>query len=203
MRLRDVPFGVWKQIFSDRPNKHDPTLSALFPTDSGLASTIPALQPLSGLQTQPEPFETMARSLVEYAKTPPLVLVLDDLHAADALSLQAFRILAREFSRIGTLIICVYRDSESQRFQEFADLLADPLIRDSKRISLAAFDYEETREFAQSKIAGATIEQTMGVLRDLTGGNPGLLEVALRRNLVRRKHRSGPENGWAVCSEPR
>ena len=54
---------------------------------------------------------------------------------------------------MGTLVIGVYRESAIKRFQEFDDLLLDPLIRDSKRISLAAFNMQETREFAQSRTA--------------------------------------------------
>ncbi len=180
-RLRDVPFGVWKQLLSDHPGRDDSRLDVL-PADLDSGERTPA--PLPGYQTHSEPFDSMARRLVEYAKTPPLVLVLDDLHAADRLSLQAFRVLAREFSRIGALVIGVYSDSETKRFQEFAELLVDPLIRDCRRLSLAAFDDDETREFAQSKLANAMEEHTLTSLRDLTGGNPRLLEIALRRKLV-------------------
>ena len=78
-------------------------------------------------------------------------MILDDLHAADPLSLQAFKVLGLELSRAGSMVIGVYRDSEVRRFQEFSDLLLDPLIRNSRQILLGAFDDVETREFAASR----------------------------------------------------
>jgi hypothetical protein len=180
-RFRDaLPFGVWKEILSDQPNRQD-----CFPIEPASASIASApLQPFTDRQTHPELFETTARALVEHARTQPLVLVLDDLYAADPLSLQAFRVFARELSRFGTVVIGVYRDSEIKRFQEFADLLVDPLIRDSKRISLAGFDDAETREFVRSRTASAPEEGTLETLHALTGGNPRLLDIALRYHLL-------------------
>ena len=181
-RFRDaLPFGVWKQILSDQPNLQDASQSDFLPSEPAQALTSFApLQALSNRQTQPELFETTARALVEHARTQPLVLILDDLPAADPLSLQAFRVFACELSRFGTVVIGVYRDSEIRRFQEFADLLVDPLIRDSKRISLAGFDDEETREFVESRIANPPEEGTLAALHALTAGNPRLLDIALR-----------------------
>ena len=184
-RFRDAhPFAVWKQILCDPPNRHDESRSDFLSSDSAPALIASApLRPFSDQQTNPELFETTARALVEHARTQPLVLVLDDLYAADPLSLQALRVFARELSRFGTVVIGVYRDSEINRFPKFADLLLDPLIRDSKRISLAAFDEEETREFLQSRTASPPEQGTLEELHALTGGNPRLLDVAVRHRL--------------------
>jgi hypothetical protein len=184
-RLRDtLPFGVWRQILSEQPIQRDASRSDFLP-----AATVPELvslpsQPFADRQTHPELFENTARALVEHARTQPLVLVLDDLFAADPLSLQAFRVLARELSRFGTVVVGVYRDSEIRRFQEFADFLMDPLIRDSKRISLAGFDDEETREFVEFRTGTPLKEGALEVLRALTGGNPRLLDLAVRERLL-------------------
>ena len=185
-RFRDaLPFGVWKQILSDQPNLHDRSRSEFLPSDPSQALVASApLEAFTDRQTHPELFETTARVLVEHARTQPLVLILDDLYAADPLSLQALRVFARELSRFGTVVIGVYRDSEIKRFQEFAEFLTDPLIRDSKRISLAAFDDEETREFVQSRTASQPDEGTLETLHNLTGGNPRLLDLALRHRLL-------------------
>jgi hypothetical protein len=185
VRFRDaLPFGVWKQILSDRPLGHDSSQADFRRIDSTSALVPEPLQPFADCRTNPELFETTARVLVEHARTQPLILVLDDLYAADSLSLEAFRVFARELSRFGTIVIGVYRDLEINRLQEFADLLADPVIRDSKRISLAAFDDEETRQFVQSRTAGPVEEGTLGALRAFTEGNPRLLDIALRHHLL-------------------
>jgi len=185
VRFRDVPFGLWKQILSDRPDQHEASGSAVLPIGSSSALIVSSpFQPPTDHQTNSTLFEAAACALVEHTKTQPLVLVFDDLHAADPVSLQAFRVLARELARFGTLVIGAYRDSEINRFHEFGDLLLDPQIRDSKKISLAVFDDEETREFAQSRTAGPLKEETLAALQILTGGNPRLLDIALRSHLA-------------------
>jgi len=184
-RLRDVPFSVWKQILAAQTNGLDSSPADFLPVEP--PSALPASaqgQPIIECQPNQELFETAARALVECARKQALVLVFDDLHAADPQSLHAFRVLARDLSRIGSLIIGVYRDSEVKRFREFGDLLLDPLIRDCTRISLAAFDDEETREFARSRTTNSLLGEKLANLRALTGGNPRLLEIALRHDWV-------------------
>jgi hypothetical protein len=65
-RFRDaLPFGVWKQILSDQPIRHD--ADPIDPAPALLASA--PLQPFTDHQTNPELFETTARALVEHART--------------------------------------------------------------------------------------------------------------------------------------
>lgn len=120
IRFRDVPFGVWKQILSNQSHRYDGSQAVSRPVEAISALIVPT--PLLAVEHQPESelFATTARALVEYASTQQLVLVLDDLHAADPLSLQAFTVLACELSRVGTLVIGVYRESAIKRFQELA-----------------------------------------------------------------------------------
>lgn len=185
VRFRDLPFGVWRQILSDPMTRQDSSSADLPHIEAASLPRAPIPFHRSvGHQIDADLFDTTARALAEQARAQPLVLVLDDLHVADPLSLQAFRVLARELSRFGTLMIGVYRDSEIRRFQEFGELLLDPVIRDSKRISLAPFDDQETREFVQSRVTSPLEEQRLTALRTLTGGNPRLLEIALRRHLL-------------------
>ena len=183
-RFRDtLPFGVWNQIVAYQPDPNDGRPSKFIECDS-YPALVPSPQRFADSQPHAVAFEMTARALVEHARTQPLVLVLDDLYAADSLSLQAFRMLARELSRCGTLVIGIYRNSEIKRFPEFADFLVDPSIRDSKRIALAGFDEIETSEFVQSRIVGPPDERTQQTLLALTGGNPRLLDIALRHDLL-------------------
>ena len=184
-RFRDIPLAVWQQILTEQAKPANATRADFLSPDPALvpAASVP-LQRIIDHQIDSELFESTVTAVVEQAKRQPLVVVLDDLHAADPLSLRAFRVLARELPSAGSLIVGVYRDSESSKAREFADLLLDPMIRDSKRIALAAFDDEETREFAQLRAASPLNEGSLAVLRTLTGGNPRLLEIALRRQLL-------------------
>src|SRR5208283_4676354 len=145
------------------------------------------LIPSQGLDcqaTEGESFEAAGRILVDDARIQPLVLLLDDLHAADPLSLDAFRIFARELSSLGSIVVGIYRDSEVKRFQNFGELLGDPVVRDSERILLEGFDDGEIREFVQARTAKAANPGLLRSLVNLTAGNPRLLDLALRLNLL-------------------
>src|ERR671918_2225084 len=60
-------------------------------------------------------FDAVARFLVTAAEPDGLVLVLDDLHAADAPSLLLLRFLAGEIAESRLLVLGCYRDAELER----------------------------------------------------------------------------------------
>lgn len=101
--------------------------------------------------------------------------------------MRALRLFARELLRLGTIVISVYRDSGITRFQEFADLLADPLIRDCNRLSLVGFDDQEIRQFVESRTASPLTDLKLEKIIALTGGNPRLLDIVLRHHLLEEK----------------
>ena len=55
-------------------------------------------------------FEAATSLLLSATSDRPLVLVLDDLHAADEPSLLLLRFVAREIAASRVLIVCAYRD---------------------------------------------------------------------------------------------
>jgi hypothetical protein len=180
-----IPFGLWKQILSSQLSQ-DGARQIGF---TGAASSIDprGVVPAQGFDSQVvegESLEAAGRILVDDARVQPLVLLLDDLHAADPLSLDAFRIFARELSSLGSIVIGIYRDSEVKRSQDFGELLGDPIVRDGERILLEGFDDGEIREFVQTRTAKAADPGLLRSLVNLTAGNPRLLDLALRFNLI-------------------
>ena len=87
-------------------------------------------------------------------------------------------------SSLGSIVIGIYRDSEIKRFQDFGELLEDPTVRDGERILLEGFDDGEIREFVQARTAKAADPGLLRSLVNLTAGNPRLLDLALRFNLI-------------------
>ena len=69
-------------------------------------------------------FEAASSFLRRAAEAHPLVLVLDDLHAADEPSLLLLRFLAREIADSPLLVVCAFRD-------------VDPALRDPLTSALA------------------------------------------------------------------
>jgi AAA ATPase domain len=100
-----------------------------------IAQLIPALRErLPDLPTPPptEPeaarfrlFDSLAGFLRAAAARRPLLLVLDDLHWADAPSLALLRFLSRELEDAGPLVVGVYRHTEVDQGHPLLETLAD------------------------------------------------------------------------------
>ena len=60
-------------------------------------------------------FDSLASFLQEAAAAQPLVLILDDLHAADEASLRLLQFVARELRGAALLVVGTYRDADLRR----------------------------------------------------------------------------------------
>jgi DNA-binding SARP family transcriptional activator/tetratricopeptide (TPR) repeat protein len=99
-------------------------------------------------------FDSTARFLRNAAAARPLVLVLDDLHAADEPSLLLLRFLAAELAGSRILVVATYRD-------------VDPTVRDP----LASTLVELARESVTRRIElGGLTETDVGRYIELSGG---------------------------------
>src|SRR5208282_1128859 len=84
---------------------------------------------LAGTSMQPEErfllFDAVAGLLKKLAATAPLMMVLDDLHAADEDSLLLLRFIARELQQTRILLVATYREVEVRRSHRYSALLAE------------------------------------------------------------------------------
>src|SRR4051794_32255275 len=122
-------------------------------------------------------FDAIAQFLVATARARPLMVLLDDLHAADAASLVMLRFVSDAVTDAPVLIAGAYREREAQH-HERAESFAE-LSRVATRVSLQGLSVEEVEAY----LAGATGEDPahalVARLHVLTGGNPFFLgEVA-------------------------
>jgi hypothetical protein len=125
-------------------------------------------------------FDALARFLDEAAKERQLLLVVDDLHAADAPSLLLLRFLGEAIAQSRILVLGSYREGE-RRVHEAAELFAE-LVRIARRISLRGLSLAEVEAYLAA-IAGARPPSSVSArLHAVTGGNPFFLdEVVLLR----------------------
>jgi DNA-binding SARP family transcriptional activator len=118
-------------------------------------------------------FDATAALLRRAARAQPLVVVLDDLHAADEPSLLLLRFLARELGQSRILVVGAYRDVDPS--------LRDPLIetvgelgreRVTRRIALVGLGESEVGEYIA--LAGGVEPEPGAVARihGQTEGNP-------------------------------
>jgi tetratricopeptide (TPR) repeat protein len=112
-----------------------------------------------------------ARALLEYVcQDNPLVLTLEDLHAADGDSLSLLQYLARHIASLPVLIIGTYRDVEARALPD-ADALWRT-TRDAEVIELKRLQENDVRAFLASSDNRAPSDARVQRLFATTGGNP-------------------------------
>jgi tetratricopeptide (TPR) repeat protein len=126
-------------------------------------------------------FEATASFLRSASMTQPLVLVLDDLHAADAPSLLLLRFLAGELEEARLLVLAVYRDVDPSVREPLADALADlrrqPVTRSLPLIGLPEPD---VASFVSLTVGLEPSAPLVKALHQTTDGNPLFVGEAVR-----------------------
>jgi tetratricopeptide (TPR) repeat protein len=123
-------------------------------------------------------FDRAVRGLQALAARRPLVLVLDDLHAADAPSLLLLLMLARELARCPILVVGAYRDAELRLALEIAALLAK-IAREAVLIPLTRLGPEDIALWL-GEVAGTAGSAQAADLYRVTEGHPLFVVEALR-----------------------
>ena len=118
-------------------------------------------------------FDATSEFLRRACERRPIVLVLDDLHAADVPSLLLLRFLARELGSIRMLVLAAYRDVDPRPGQALAELLA-ALVREpvTRRVSLGGLSKGEAAEYVDLTAPEIASAQLVAALHEETEGNP-------------------------------
>jgi DNA-binding CsgD family transcriptional regulator len=122
--------------------------------------------------------------LVGLGRDAPLLLVLEDVHWADTSTLQLMRHLVRSGAEARMLLVATYRDAESHRPTELADMLVDVGRTEGvTRIRLGGLSEREIEEFVRLATGVQPAPELTETVRDLTEGN-AFLVTELWRKLV-------------------
>jgi len=122
--------------------------------------------------------------LVGLSRDAPLLLVLEDVHWADAPTLQLMRHLVRSGAEARMLLVATYRDAEAEVPAELADMLVDVSRTEGvSRIRVGALDPEEIEEFVRLTSGLEPAPELTAAIGELTGGN-AFLVTELWRELV-------------------
>jgi DNA-binding CsgD family transcriptional regulator len=156
-----------------------------------IAQLIPALRErLPGLPapppTEPEAarfrlFDSLTGFLRAAAARRPLLLVLDDLHWADAPSLALLRFMGRDLEDAGPLVVGSYRHTEVDQGHPLLGTLAD-LTRGQhhRRLLLGGLDEAEVASFI-ALVAGVAPPPALAVaVHQQTDGNPFFVTEVVR-----------------------
>ncbi len=127
-----------------------------------------------------ELFDAVASLLREIAGSRPTILVLDDLHWADASTLMLLRYVARAAGEAPLLILCTYRETEVPEGHPLSDTLAElRRARALTTVSLAGLDTDHVAVLIQDR--GAQLaEAVVHAVARRTEGNPFFVEEVVR-----------------------
>ncbi len=121
-------------------------------------------------------------SVLKNAATPrPLVVILEDLHWADAPSLLLLRFVARELEGTSLLVIATFRDGEVPPGAPAAETIAKlARYRQCERLPLDGLPEEEVRRYVELVLGDDAAERLTTPLHRETDGNPFFLGEIVR-----------------------
>ncbi len=179
--------GVLRELCSERdPDELRDELGSAAPW---LAQLVPALrESLAELEDAPALdsdqsrfvlFDALASFLRRAASQRPLVIVLDDIHVADQLSLLALLFVSRQLADMRVLLIGAHREAEVRHNQPLAALFAR-LAREGRRISLTGLEPEDLGRLVEHRQGVGSRPEVARALHRATGGNPLFTDEVVR-----------------------
>lgn len=182
----NLPYGPWRELIGDAQQTDLPSP----PNDEWLSAATSADAMVAGLRDYLE-------ALGEHG---PLVLVLEDLHWADAESHEFLRLFGHRISTLPLLLIVTYRDDAVNPGHPLYRLLPH-LVRESgaQRIALLPLDQQAIRLAVEDRYGLSSPDQDRltGYLDERSAGVPFYL-LELLRTLEERQHLRRTQGSWTL-----
>jgi eukaryotic-like serine/threonine-protein kinase len=147
-------------------------------------------------------FDSLIAFFAAAAEAQPLLIVLDDLHAADPTSLLMLVAYSRQVRGMRATAIGTYRDIEVKQKPEHAALLAQA-EREGVAFPLLGLDESSIAKFIESAWQVSASSLLVRRLQKLTEGNPFFLSGVLRQMAAEGQLASGASNVPTRLTIPR
>lgn len=185
------PYGPWIEIASQYPVvAGGPLIPAVLRRGDTLTTSMSHASVLADVRE----FFTAA------SHVRPTIVVIEDLHWADAASLELLRVIARRVSDLPLLLVATYRNDDVTAEHPLASLLP-LLIRESgaERIDVRAFTGDDVGELIrrQYALSASDVDRLVTYLMAHTEGNPLYLGELLR-TLVEDGQLQPTIDGWML-----
>lgn len=179
-----------------------PELSSLVPALSGVfPQPDPVPPPLASDMARVRLFAAVAGLLTDIASGQPVVLVLDDLHTADAASLQLLHYLGRHTHEQPWLLVGTYREEDVAPEGALATLLVALAAEGlSRHVSLLRLARSDTADLVRSRLVGEVPDDVLDRIYDLSLGNP-LFTVELIQAMRERGELVRMHGVWSMSHE--
>jgi DNA-binding SARP family transcriptional activator len=148
-----------------------PELATIVPEVRGLVPDLPEASFPESEGARFRLLESVAAFLRNAAADGPLVVGLDDLHAADAPSLLLLRFVAGQLADAPILIVGCYRDTEvgPELAETLAEVAREPTIR---RVALRGLNGSDTSRLLTLTMGDAPADDLAAEIHAETQGNP-------------------------------
>jgi len=129
-------------------------------------------------------FDRIGAALKDLRRKQPLMLIFDDLHAMDELSLFLLVTVARDLSDAGILILIIYREPEMSICLEAVPIWRALMAQVTCHLFLPGLTYFDIARLTEDLTCRTPEADLVETFHRKTGGNPRLLEIILSCDLV-------------------
>ncbi|HWA73864.1 MAG TPA: AAA family ATPase [Polyangiaceae bacterium] len=113
------------------------------------------------------------------AESVPLLLVLDDLHAADPSSLALLQFVVRDLRTNRVMVAVTYRDRDAKPLAEVAETIR-AITRDGTFLPVRRLDLDEVEQFLKARAGRAVSSELVRAMHTATEGNPLFVDQVFR-----------------------
>jgi predicted ATPase len=202
------PFWPWAQVIGALAENYDEQTIAswLGPGMAFVAQLVPGFPERFGTTEVPEVvsresdaarfylFEAVSGLFRRAALVQPLLLVLDDLHAADEPSRLLLEFLVRQLRDARLLVVGTFRDTEAVRFPDTADAVGR-LLREGQLLSVGGLGRDDVKDLIEVLSGVVPFPAQVAIVHEQTEGNPLFVREVVRllatEATVQRTGRSG------------
>ena len=143
-------------------------------------------------------YDAVTSSVVDLSRDQPLMIVLDDLHAADEPSLTTLRLFASAVRAGAVLVVGTYRDTDVSLDPISRRNLVD-IERDAYKIQLRGLSDEEISAYLEAVTGRPPFEGLVDTLLRATEGNPLFVQEFVRLLMADVDlHRADESTGFLV-----
>ncbi len=207
-------YWPWVQALRSYVREQDPdTLLVQFGSGApDIAQILPELQDLLPELRLPVPsdpegarfrlFDSMFDLLRTVAQVQPLVLVLDDLQAADAPSLLLLRFVASEMDDAHVLVVGLYRDDVPENPQLTSTVAEVARNVATRQISLSGLGRPDVATLIETTVDARVPPAVIEAVQERTEGNPLFVSEVIRLLVAERRLEDTGEATMARAAIP-
>jgi predicted ATPase/DNA-binding SARP family transcriptional activator/class 3 adenylate cyclase len=179
-----------------------PELAQLLPELEDLHADLPAPRTLDPDSARFRLFDSVTGFLRNAAREETLVLVLDDLHAADEPSLLLLRFFAGELAEIPVVVVGTYREEEAGEDEPVSASLSELRRLQSQHLRLGGLSQADVASFVELSTTVAPSERLVNALYTETEGNPLFVGEVVRLLASEGRLTEAPGDGWRLPIPP-